>query len=91
MEKEETPLFVLVLTNGRKMWILRHRRFSNIGTAEQRNAAFPSVCWKLAPQELKINLAARLLGGLLLARVTEAGFAFTPGLQWAPVLHSWRC
>lgn len=73
-------------------------RFSNIGTAEQRNAVFPSVCWKLAPQELKINLAARLLGRLLLARVMEAGFAFTHGLQWAPgllpptpVLHSWRC
>lgn len=73
-KEEENPLFVLVLTNGGEMWILRHGWFSNIGTAEQGDAAFPSVCWKLAPQELKINLAARLLGGLLLARVAEAGF-----------------
>lgn len=40
--------------------------------------------WKLAPQELKINLAARLPDGLLLARVTEAGFAFTHRQRWAP-------
>lgn len=52
-------------------------------SAEQRNSAFPSACWKLAPQELKINLAARLRGRLLLARVREAGFAFTHGLPWA--------